>query len=50
MKGGVTPSRLVTSVPGGGAGPGPGSGVGPVGAVAQAAMKAARLKAAPSFK
>lgn len=48
MKGGVTPSRVSTVVPlGGGGGGGPGIGGGLcVGAVAQAAMNAARLNAA----
>lgn len=55
MNGGVTPSRVCTCVPGGGVGvgvgvvPGP-DGTGPgVGAVAQAAMKAAKLTAAANF-
>src|SRR5689334_6169993 len=56
MKGGVTPSCVSTLVPevagggGGGARPGGGVGDGPcVGAVAHAAMNAARLSAAPSL-
>jgi 16S rRNA (cytidine1402-2'-O)-methyltransferase len=55
MKGGVTPSRVCTPVPGGwvgvgGLGGGRGLGPGPgVGAVAQAAMNAARLTAAASL-
>src|SRR6185295_12423195 len=53
MKGGVTPSWVCTVVPvgggGGGSGP-PGDGVGEGrGAVAHAAMSAAKLSAAPSF-
>jgi 16S rRNA (cytidine1402-2'-O)-methyltransferase len=51
MKGGVTPSRVWTLVPlggGGGAGRGPGGGR-CVGAVAHAAMKAAKLNAAPNL-
>ncbi len=53
MKGGVTPSWVWTVVPpagggGGGGGPGLGAGVG-LGAVAQAAIKAAKLKAAASL-
>jgi 16S rRNA (cytidine1402-2'-O)-methyltransferase len=52
MNGGVTPSRVRTSAPGGGGGNGegtPGAG-GVVGAVAQAAMNAAKLSAAPARK
>lgn len=46
MKGGVTPSRDWTWASGGVTGPGPGPGGVLVGAVAQAAMKAAKLSAA----
>lgn len=52
MNGGVTPSRVRTSAPGGGGGSvgvPPGEG-GVVGAVAHAAMKAAKLRAAPARK
>src|SRR5262245_53261743 len=51
MKGGVTPSRVCTCASGGATGPGPGGGgtLGPLGAVAQAAMNAARLIAAAVF-
>jgi 16S rRNA (cytidine1402-2'-O)-methyltransferase len=50
MKGGVTPSRVWTCASGGTTGPGPGGGgvAGP-GAVAQAAIRAARLTAAAVF-
>lgn len=53
MNGGVTPSRVCTSAPGGagggGAGLGPGDGPGPEG-VAQAAISAAKLTAAAVFR
>jgi 16S rRNA (cytidine1402-2'-O)-methyltransferase len=52
MNGGVTPSRVRTSAPGGGGGTEgtPPGGIGVVGAVAHAAMKAAKLRAAPARK
>jgi 16S rRNA (cytidine1402-2'-O)-methyltransferase len=52
MNGGVTPSRVRTSAPGGGGGKVgvPPGGGGVVGAVAQAAMKAAKLRTAPARK
>ena len=51
MKGGVSPSLVCTPAPGGGVGMfGPGPGPTGEGAVAHAAMRAARLNAAPIFK
>ncbi len=51
MNGGVTPSRVTTSGPGGVTGPGVEDGPGIVeGEVAQAAIKAAKLAAAASFR